>query len=244
MVIYGNDRGSVNVTGIRQRKQQRARSARARAARRDAILDAAERLFDERSFAGLPMAQIARELGLAKGTLYLYFPTKESLFLGVAERALSAWFADVDARLSTHAFLSPDALAAELADSFVAPPRLAGLMALLHPVLERNIGEDQALVFKRFLATKVARAGIEFERLLPDLDPGDGARLVLVVHAVVVGLRQACDASPVVARVLSRPDLEHLRLGFRDELVATFAALFRGYQAPPADHRGTGRGPV
>ena len=65
------------VVATTKRSTKRARSAEARAERRDEILDAAEELFAEQRFAELHMVRLAKEIGLAKGTLYLYFPSKE-----------------------------------------------------------------------------------------------------------------------------------------------------------------------
>lgn len=45
----------------------------------DAILDAALRLFDERTYAGCAMPLIADAAGVAAGTIYRYFPSKEAL---------------------------------------------------------------------------------------------------------------------------------------------------------------------
>ena len=47
--------------------------------RRTAILDAALRVWAKRGFDGTSVAEVAREAGLTKGTLYLYFPSKRSL---------------------------------------------------------------------------------------------------------------------------------------------------------------------
>lgn len=219
------------VVATAKRSTKRARSAEARAERRDEILGVAEGLFAEHRFAELHMARLAKKIGLAKGTLYLYFPSKESLFLAVVQRSLDAWFTAVGERLSCHAFIDPDALARELTETLVERPRLTRLLALLHPVLERNIGEEDALAFKVFLAKKMGRAGIEFERLIPALEPGQGVRLLLHIHALVVGLRQASDPSPAVERALERPELRHLRMDFQVELYAALSALFRGFGA-------------
>jgi len=208
---------------------RRARTPEARAARRERILDAAETLFAERRFAELHMTRIAAELGLAKGTLYLYFQSKESLFLAVVQRALRAWFADVADRLGRYAFLTPDGLAREVTGSLVERPRLSRLLALLHTVLEENIGEADAIAFKSFLATRLGRLGLELERFLPALEPGEGARLLLHVHALVVGLRQGSDPAPAVEAALGRPELRHLRIDFETELTTALAALFRGF---------------
>ena len=55
-------------------------------ARRDEILEAAVRLWGERGYDGTSMAAIAREVGLTKGTLYLYFESKDALLDEVLRR--------------------------------------------------------------------------------------------------------------------------------------------------------------
>ena len=47
--------------------------------RRESILAAAERVVIARGYAEASMDQVAREAGMAAGTLYLYFPGKEAL---------------------------------------------------------------------------------------------------------------------------------------------------------------------
>lgn len=50
------------------------------------ILDAAEKLFFSKGYDNVSMDDIAREIGLNKATLYLYFKKKESLFFAVVLR--------------------------------------------------------------------------------------------------------------------------------------------------------------
>jgi len=57
-----------------------------RVARTSRILDAAEEVFTDKGFDAATMEEVAERAGLAKGTLYLYFPSKEDLFLGLALR--------------------------------------------------------------------------------------------------------------------------------------------------------------
>ncbi len=47
--------------------------------KRTAIMEAALKLFTERGFHGTSTAQISKEAGVATGTLFNYFPTKEDL---------------------------------------------------------------------------------------------------------------------------------------------------------------------
>jgi len=52
-------------------------------ARPDEIIEAARAVFVERGFAAAKVDEIARRAGASKGTVYLYFPTKEALFEAV-----------------------------------------------------------------------------------------------------------------------------------------------------------------
>ncbi len=52
------------------------------------IIDAALRIFGEQGLAGARLDDIARCAGVAKGTIYLYFPNKEELFREVIRRTV------------------------------------------------------------------------------------------------------------------------------------------------------------
>ncbi|MBI1260503.1 MAG: TetR family transcriptional regulator [Rhizobiales bacterium] len=55
--------------------------------KRRQILDGASRVFMESGYEGASMSLIAREAGVSKGTLYVYFPGKEELFSAVVSDA-------------------------------------------------------------------------------------------------------------------------------------------------------------
>lgn len=62
--------------------------------RRDRIVEAAMRSFAEHGFRGAHVEDIARDVGVAKGTVFLDFGSKEGLFLAAYQRAvrmLPAW---------------------------------------------------------------------------------------------------------------------------------------------------------
>jgi AcrR family transcriptional regulator len=62
------------------------RKEREKEQRKNAIIDAAEKLFFSRGFDNVSMEDIAKEVELGKGTLYLYFQNKDSLFFAIALR--------------------------------------------------------------------------------------------------------------------------------------------------------------
>ena len=56
--------------------------------RRSEIIDAAEKLFFSKGYDGVSMDDVAKRTELAKGTLYLYFKNKDSLFFAVVQRGV------------------------------------------------------------------------------------------------------------------------------------------------------------
>ena len=59
---------------------KRPRKGGQNSARRDAILAAARKVFAERGYEGSTIVDIAREAGVASGTVYLYYTSKTDLF--------------------------------------------------------------------------------------------------------------------------------------------------------------------
>src|SRR5882757_3328819 len=53
--------------------------------KRERILDAAERVFAQHGFFAARVSEIAKEAGVADGTIYLYFKSKDELLISLFE---------------------------------------------------------------------------------------------------------------------------------------------------------------
>ena len=62
-----------------------AAEARGDSAKRQQIIDGARRMFLAQGFDAASMNEIARQAGVSKGTLYVYFKSKEELFEAIVE---------------------------------------------------------------------------------------------------------------------------------------------------------------
>jgi AcrR family transcriptional regulator len=73
------------------------------AAKRERILAAALKLFAHEPYQAVTMDRVAVAAGVAKGTLYLYFPSKDALYLGVLndglDTAYRSYMASADPKL-------------------------------------------------------------------------------------------------------------------------------------------------
>ena len=68
--------------------------------KRDAILRAATDVFAEREFFNAQVADVARAAGVAAGTVYLYFRSKDDLLVQLFERTMREAFAEARAAVA------------------------------------------------------------------------------------------------------------------------------------------------
>lgn len=218
---------------MNDKRQHRAIRDEQKEERRQAIMDTAWELFQDSSYDSLTMADVADALQLAKGTIYLYFKTKEELFLAIEEQQLEAFFAEVDAgleRISSRDVEAIPQIVKMVCGALERRPGLTRLLAILHTVLERNIDLETATQFKHMLKTHFERTGALLESRLPFLQVGEGAHLLLQCHALVIGLWSLADPAPIMREVLQQPDLQMFEVQFASEFSQAMQSLLYGLE--------------
>ncbi|MHA7627678.1 TetR family transcriptional regulator [Corallococcus sp. M7] len=209
----------------------RARRDEDKEARRRELLDAARALFEATSFAEVKMADVAARTGLAKGTVFLYFPTKEALFLALLDDLLTAWFAKLNGRLAEDGTWTGHQLARTVAHSLEGEETFTRLLALAQTVLEQNVTVAQAQAFKERVLVSMGTTAALLQARLPFLTPESAVQIIRHVHALMTGLRQMADIAPVAREVLTLPHMAPLRVDFSAELTAAITTLLRGLEA-------------
>src|SRR5215468_7621187 len=102
--------------------RQRAIQAEDKQERHHAILDAATRLLLREPDRVANVSEVADEAGLAKGTVYLYFASKEELLLALHERNIAGFFRALIERLDSPQPLTIDDMFALTREHMIAPP--------------------------------------------------------------------------------------------------------------------------
>jgi AcrR family transcriptional regulator len=203
--------------------RQRAVDDAQKRERREAILETAAAIFTDKDYNDISMLAVAERAGLAKGTLYLYFQTKEALFLAVLHRQLEGWFDALDISLAHASTPIADLIARSLADQ----PDMLRLLALLHTHLENNAGYAPVAAFKHMLLQRLQTTGSRLEQAVPGLNPGDGARTLLRLYALVIGLQHLTTQTPVAREVITQEGLHAFDLDFERELIDVLTTLLR-----------------
>lgn len=198
--------------------------------RRQHWVDTARALFAETL--ELPsVEQIAVGAGVAKGSLYGVFSTKEHLYTELLAQEFAVFFARlarVVAAMPAVADEVPRRFAVGFARAVGHHGLLLPLAALTNAVFEKNLPTEAYVAFKQALSAHViALARLTRERV-PALSQRDAERLLLATWSLTVGLWQALDYPVAVRALLEREKLNLVRWQFRTELPHAVEQLWRG----------------
>ena len=201
-------------------------SAEARELRINQLLDAAVALWLQHPERIPGVAEVADLAGLAKGTVYLYFKSKEDLLLAAHERHVQAFFAALIARSSRRKRMSIDDTIQLARDHIINVPPFLPLATLVGGLMHKGVSPEAAEVFEQGMAERLKTAGGLLCRHFELSDAVSGVRLLMRSYALILGLWQLvgsnkpiCTSAEVSAMLL--PD-------YASELDAALRALWQG----------------
>ena len=209
---------------------KRASTREKKLERREAIIERARTWITDRSFEEIRLADLARELGVVKGTLYLYFPTKQDLFASVLMEEMEAWWASLSAAPA-------GALGTDLAASLARRSLLLRLLSSLHMSIEPGLTPEGLSTLKAWFLGFAERAASDLEMRYPGLQ-GRGFQFLLGVYALAIGVSQlAFPPENVRALIAREKTLKPFQVDFGDFLAVSIDAFYRGTRSQPPYER-------
>ena len=215
--------------------RSRARSDDAKLARRKSILATAEQLLRHDGFDAFTMNKLAAATDLAKGTLYLYFATREELVLALHTDLHDGWIHRFIASEKQMVTLDYDALCVRFYQSFVADALLVVLAARVTSGLEPHVPLAAWIAAKQAQMRSAKRLGGMYCQIF-GCDPAQAQRLAWAFLAALSGAQQR--AIDVDVRADMPADLQKL------SVVMTSREVFLNMVLPLAPYANDQNTPV
>jgi TetR/AcrR family transcriptional regulator len=170
-----------------------AKRARRKQERPGELLEAALALFVAKGFAATRAEEVARQAGVSKGTLFLYFPSKEDLFKAVVRENLTGRFPLWDAEIDSFSGSSADLLKLCIHRWWtqVGSTRLGGIFKLVMSEIGNfpelaDFYRDEVMSPGHTLIRRVLQRGVDRGEFRPiDLDAGVYAVVSLLVFLLL-----------------------------------------------------------
>ncbi|QUS56158.1 TetR/AcrR family transcriptional regulator [Pseudovibrio brasiliensis] len=211
---------------------QRARTAEHFAEREKMILTATRTLMDREGIENTSLSAVAREVGLAKSSLYRYYESREQILVALLLEDADHMLVSLQKALGT---LNGDAdlktIAGIWAKVCCNHPRLCLLVSQLSPILEHNLSTERIVEAKQeFLRRHRKMAGI-LGTVLPKLSEAGALTAVQFVFTVIAGLWPMKAERKNTRAALEHPDLSHLKVNFEDSLAGSIELCLLGVLA-------------
>ena len=213
--------------------KKRARSLEDKSFRRQQILDAAAALFQEVGYEGFSVALLASKAGVVKGTLYLYFKTREEVFLALYDQSLNRMSETFIAQLTPG--MSDRAFCELLYDVAFGDRLYVPLQARLEKVIEHNVSIDSFIASKRHFLNQVDRIAASTATAL-GLDRAQSTEFIKTLGVLIVGVAGA-DLAPSLEGEDVPADIQALLDSFASKplFVTNAHRILRGIRAGDSD---------
>ncbi|WP_215542773.1 TetR/AcrR family transcriptional regulator [Amycolatopsis sp. CA-230715] len=222
---------------------KRARSEEQRVERRRKILDTADAMLAEMPVSQLSLNELSRRVCLAKSNVLRYFESREAVLLELLDRATREWLIAITTALEDGVDAEKplrergDQVAAVMADSLAAHPRLCDLVSAQASVLEHNVSPAAVAKYKHALTDQFSQFATVLLRHVPEL--GEDAMRFVAMGGMVAGTiwTHARPSAAVLAAYEADPELAAWRIDFVSTLRETLSVLLTGFLARSAGTR-------
>jgi AcrR family transcriptional regulator len=190
-----------------------------RAARRNQILDATLHLLGRWSPHDVSVERVADQAGIAKGTVYLYFRTREELLLGVFARLQSAWLSRLAETLAhSPGRLDPFGVGRITASTLAASPALLRLFGLSNLLFSGNVSTETHYDFRLRQRREIEEVASVLEERVSGVSRAQACRWLVRIETFLAGLVPRAQPRELSTRVLERPELSLFAVDLHDEL--------------------------
>lgn len=208
---------------------KRARSDKEKLQKRAKILKTAWLLYNK-SGGVLPTAsEIADKALLSKGTIYLYFHTKEEIYLQLYVEKVKEWFDSFTESLeAAEGPLTVQDFVAMTTAYIIENPRVLNLCNIVDGVLEQNTLDEVIIEVKVQLAQILESCSDIITKVFPGISRQRAIKLMLEIYSLVNGLWHFASIPPKTLKALKKKGIDMFDVDFRTAAVESVSALIKG----------------
>jgi len=157
-------------------------------ARREEILDACAKLYENMSFKDITLKEIGKITSFNRTAIYNYFNSKEEIFLALMQREYECWSAEVDGLVQDHEQMTRDEIAQALSHLLEKHERLLKLLSMNHFDLEENSRYENLVEFKKAYGESIRAVARCLDKFCPEMSEQDKEEVLYVYFPFMFGI--------------------------------------------------------
>lgn len=199
--------------------RHRATNDGEKAARRHQILTATAGLLERWSLDDVNMDRIADHAGIAKGTVYLYFRTRDELVLELFDWQHGLWLEALEAEIRAMIeFPTADLISHATVSTLLQRPLLLRLFGRTTGLFRGSVSVETVRDIKRRQLRRIEAVASALDGKVSGLTRPRVEQWLLRLEAFIAGMTTLAQPPPAVAAALQWPDLAKLQIDLGSEL--------------------------
>ena len=157
-------------------------------ARKEEIIAACRKLYENRSFKEITLKEIGQQTSFTRTSIYNYFETKEEIFLALLQREYELFVDDLNHLCEEKNSLSGDELASELAYALERRMMMLKLLSMNLYDMEANSRMERLIEFKAAYGESKNAVDRCLQKFCPELDEAARQTFLYAFLPFVYGL--------------------------------------------------------
>lgn len=211
--------------------KQRARLGIEKVERKNDILLSAEKVFlaNKADLTKISVDAIVKNADLSKGTFYLYFKTKEEVYLDLLEKLFEEWF---DSMKKAFRALKRNPEISQIVSALITyvleHEYFIKLLSISTTVIERNINSDRLYTYKIKLQQMIFDLAEIIESRVTTIEIGQGAILLMRSYAILLGTWQVFEYPENMLTLFEKEELTFFKTNFPEQLKDSLSSFWKG----------------
>ncbi|MBR6707999.1 MAG: TetR family transcriptional regulator [Clostridia bacterium] len=157
-------------------------------ARKEEILKACAVLYETRGFKEITLKEIGAATTLTRTGIYLYFQTKEEIFLALLAKEYDGWVAEMQAVMAEKPAMPRAEVADVLARTLTDHPRLLRLLSMNLYEMEANSRPERLTAFKHSFGASLDTVDRLIRQYLPETDEAWRRKFLYAFFPFIYGI--------------------------------------------------------
>ncbi|MEX2804034.1 TetR family transcriptional regulator [Streptococcus sp. H31] len=183
--------------------------------RREAIIDAAQALYQEIPFKEINVKEIGRRLSFTRTAVYTYFDNKEEIFLALLKREYLKWEEDLQVILEKEK-LSPAVFAEEIAESLEKRLTLLKILAVDMASLDAESRMEPLVAFKSVYGRSLDMVRQLLEKHFPERNQNDNQQFIFVFFPFLYGVYPYTEVTDKQKQAMAEADAPYVYMTVKE----------------------------
>lgn len=211
---------------------KRARSQEAKEEKAGAILDMAAQMFSTTEFEKIKMSEIAKALGISNGILFVYFKTKEMLFLQLLMREYERRLDKMEQRIRNEDISNYELLKKlimeEMTETIEYSDMYIRLISIRDAILEKNTDLEKMIETKQWLHSRVRDLAQLIHERCMIFSTEEIIKTFLVQESILVGCKLCSSLPKDILDIIDTYQLDGFKFAFKENALRMMSFYLDG----------------